>query len=109
MKESQIQKAVEQYLTLLENSGKLVFIKNNSGAFINPKGNFYKMGKSGSPDFLLFLKYGDCLHLEIKNETGKPSPGQLEYQRKAEKLGHTYIIMRAVDDLDTYLKENNLI
>jgi hypothetical protein len=109
MKESQIQKAVEQYLTLLENSGKLVFIKNNSGAFINPKGNFYKMGKSGSPDFLLFLKYGDCLHLEIKNETYKQTPNQIDYQKKVEKLGHTYIIMRAVDDLDTYLKENNLI
>lgn len=109
MKESCIQKSIEQYLTLLENSGKLSFIKNNSGAFINPKGNFYKMGKSGSPDFLLFLKYGDCLHLEIKNETGRQNPNQHEYQKRIEKLGHTYIIMRAVDDLDHYLKENNLI
>jgi hypothetical protein len=104
MKESAIQRAIEQYLSLLENSGKLVFIKNNSGAFINPAGHFYKMGKFGSPDFLLFLKGGMCIHLEVKNEKGKQNPNQISYQERVEKLGHTYIIVRAVDELNIYLK-----
>ena len=77
MKESLIQSAIEHFLVLQENLGKLVYIKNNSGAFINPRGNFYRMGKSGSPDFFVFLKSGKTIHLEVKNETGKQNKNQI--------------------------------
>ena len=71
MKESLIQNAIEAYLSLLENQNKLVYLKNNSGAFQTRQGGFYRMGKRGSADFIVFINNGQTLHLEVKNEKGK--------------------------------------
>jgi len=103
MKESGIVNAIYHFLQYQENLGKLVFIRNNSGAFINPKGNFFRMGRPGSPDFLLFMNGGRCLHIEVKNERGKQNVAQLEYEIKVKQLGHQYYIVRSVDDVECLL------
>ena len=100
MKESGIITAINHYLNYLENQEKLVFIRNNSGAFINPKGRFFKMGRPGSPDFLIFLKGGKCLHLEVKNEKGRQNDRQLNYEMKIANLGHRYCIVRSVAEVE---------
>ena len=104
MKESGIITAINQYLYYLENQGKLVFIRNNSGAFINPRGNFFKMGRPGSPDFFIFLKDGKCLHLEVKNETGRQNVRQLDYEMKISNLGHRYCVVRSLEEVEQLLK-----
>lgn len=110
MKESQIVTAITQYLSLLENQNKLLFIRNNSGAMYNSRGGFYKFGRTGSPDFLIFLRdysntnNGRCLHLEIKTNKGKLSPGQLEYQAKILMLGHHYEVAHSLDEVIEILK-----
>jgi len=100
MKESGIITAINHYLNYLENQEKLVFIRNNSGAFINPKGRFFKMGRPGSPDFFIFLKDGKCLHLEVKNEKGRQNVRQIDYEFKITNLGHHYCIVRSVAEVE---------
>jgi hypothetical protein len=100
MKESVIITAINYYLSFLENQEKLVFIRNNSGAFINPRGNFFKMGRPGSPDFFVFLKDGKSLHLEVKNEKGRQNDRQINYETKIANLGHHYCIARSVDEVE---------
>ena len=100
MKESGIITAINHYLNYLENQKKLVFIRNNSGAFINPRGNFFKMGRPGSPDFFIFLKDGKSLHLEVKNEKGRQNVRQLDYEMKIANLGHRYCIVRSVTEVE---------
>lgn len=104
MKESGIISAVMHYLQYLENQGKCVFIRNNSGAFINPRGQFYKMGRAGSPDFLIFIP-NKTIHLEIKNERGKQAMTQLDYELKITKLNHIYEVARSVDDVKAILSK----
>jgi len=100
MKESGIVSAINHYLYFLENQEKLVFIRNNSGAFINPKGKFFKMGRPGSPDFFIFLKDGKSLHLEVKNEKGRQNIRQIDYEMKIANLGHRYCVVRSVDEVE---------
>lgn len=107
MKESGIQTAIEQYLQYLENQGKLIYIKNNSGAIktqaFGQKSSFIRFGKKGSPDFFIFLPAGQVLHMEVKNEKGRQNDNQLNYQQKIENLGHRYVIVRSIDDVEALL------
>ena len=105
MKESIIQKAIEHYLQLLENQGKLIYIKNNSGSFKTEQGGFYRMGKKGSSDFIVATKDAKTLWIEVKNEKGKQNENQIEFQSKIEKLGHIYFIVRSVEDVQEILKK----
>jgi hypothetical protein len=109
MKESLIQTAIEEYLMYLEKQRKIIFIKNNSGAFKTEHGSFIRFGKAGSPDFLIFYKKGKCLHLEVKNETGVQDKNQKDYQKRAEKIGHEYCIVRGYDDLEECLDRLGII
>ncbi|MDP7281777.1 MAG: hypothetical protein QGG39_18080 [Candidatus Poribacteria bacterium] len=95
-KESQIQSAIEEYLKLLEGSGRLCYIKNNSGAQKTQQGSFLRFGKKGSPDFLLFRAGGKCVHLEVKSSQGRQTDSQRQYQSLVESLGHRYAIVRSV-------------
>ena len=108
MKESNIVTAISTYLQMLENQGKLIFIRNNSGAY--KMGNsFVRFGKAGSPDFFMFLDegengiYGRTLHIEVKNEKGKQNDNQKEYQKNIEALGHRYIIVRSLEEVENLL------
>jgi hypothetical protein len=104
MKESLIQTAIEQYLRIMEDLGKLVYIKQNSGA-TKIGDRFIRYGKAGAPDFMIYLNNGRSVHLEIKNEKGRQNKNQSEYQKRIEKLGHRYYIIRGVDEAEKLLKE----
>jgi hypothetical protein len=105
MKESLIQSAIEQYLRVMENMGRLVYVKQNSGA-TKIGDRFIRYGKAGAPDFMVYLSSGACIHLEVKNKKGKQNPNQLEYQAKVEKLGHNYCLVRSVDEVENLIKQN---
>jgi len=110
MKEIQIQKAIKDYLQILENQGKLMFLRNQAGGYATKEGHYIKMGKKGSPDLLVWLwevypldigcfNYTKAIALEVKNEKGKQSPAQKEWQEKFEKIGGEYYIVRSVDEV----------
>ena len=105
MKESGILTTICQYLQYLENQGKLIYQRNNSGAFINPKGNFYRMGKRGMGDIIIWLPDGKSMILEVKNETGKLSLSQLEMELKLKQLNHLYFIVRSLEEVENIFKK----
>lgn len=111
MSERDIQKAIIDYLQLLENLGKLIFIRNNSIAatIVRPNGSrgYVNNKKPGSPDILVFGKDGRTFHLEVKAEKGRQSPAQKDYEKNIKKLGHQYKVVRSINDvqhiIETYL------
>jgi hypothetical protein len=100
--ETPIVTAIQQLLQIYEDLGKILFIRNNSGAMKTAEGRFIRFGKTGSPDFLLFMQ-NKTVHLEVKAEDGKLSAGQKDYRDKIMKLGHDYLVVRSVEDVERLL------
>jgi len=98
MKEKYVIRAVREYLQLYENQGKLYFIHNSSGAVRTASGGFMHFGKSGSPDFIVFLP-NKTIFLECKSSEGKLSPAQVKCSEIAYKLGITYIVVKEAKDI----------
>ena len=114
IKENDIQRTIKNYLQVRENQGKLMFIRNNSGAMPikgqNGKMRYIKFGKKGSPDILVWvrksfndgdycIRFANTIALEIKSAIGKQSEIQKEWQGKFEKLGGEYYIVRSVEEV----------
>jgi len=101
MKEQTLIKAINDYLQVKENMKQLFFIRNNTGAVVSEyrgKKRFYRFGKAGSSDFIVFTKTA-TLFIECKSEEGKLSEAQIEFQKLVEKLGYIYMIIRNIDEL----------
>jgi hypothetical protein len=98
MSESSIQKAIIDYLTLMENQGKCYFFRSGSGMIKTEKGNYFKTGKAGCPDISLLTKDG-FVAIEVKDAKGKLSQAQVEAKNKIESLGGRYIVARSLDDV----------
>jgi hypothetical protein len=101
--EKDIQKSVIDYLNILENQGKIYFIRTNSFAgYIKRRNGTYgwiQNNKSGCPDIIVCGHSGKFIGLEIKVFSGKQS----DYQKLAEadirKAGGEYYIVRSVEDV----------
>lgn len=94
-KERDIQRAIIDYLELK----KILFIRNNSGAFKTDWG-FYKFGKKGSPDIVAVQKgTGRFIGIECKAKGKYQTKEQKEFQRLLEKDGGLYILARSLDDV----------
>ena len=105
MRESATQYAIKQYLEIMEAQGKVVYIKNNSGAFKTDSGSFYRMGRPGSSDFIVAVRGGVTLWLEVKTAKTKQNENQLAFQTNIEKLGHIYKVVRSVDEVVSIIKQ----
>ncbi|SVC35948.1 uncharacterized protein METZ01_LOCUS288802 [marine metagenome] len=105
MKESEIQTAIEKVLRIYERSGSCMYIKNNSGAYKTDHGAFVRYGKPGSSDFLLFLKGGDNVFLEVKTLKGRQTDRQKEFQQRVERLGHRYQIVTSAREVWMILED----
>lgn len=112
--EADIIRAIGDYLQVQRNLGKLVYIRNNTGAIPIEAGKykrrFVRFGDKGSPDFLVFIEadlvtdtyyfqYMKTIAIEAKSETGKQSKEQLEWQADFERIGGKYYVVRSVDEV----------
>ena len=107
--ESDIIRAVNDYLQIQRNQKKLMFIRNNSGAFPIDDGKnkrrYIRFGDKGSPDFLVWINNGYSLYslrsiaIEAKSDIGKQSIDQIEWQTDFERLGGEYYIVRSIEEL----------
>lgn len=99
--ETGIQQAIIQYLQILENQGKLYFIRNNTGQFkgfdCQGRQKYLKFGKKGTSDLIVFLP-GRTIFMEVKTEKGKMSESQVDFAEQITKLGYQYRIVRSVDE-----------
>lgn len=97
-KESEIQKAILDYLTLR----RVFHYRNNSGAFVDANKHFYRFGALGSPDIVAVMK-GQYVGIEVKRQGGKQSDGQKEFQQQLEAAGGLYILAMSIDDVERNL------
>ena len=95
-------KSCIDYLQILRNQGKLLFVRNNSvaGNFMRPdcSQGYIRNNMPGSPDIFVFMNK-QTIHLELKSTTGKQTPEQKEWERIATKLNHKYYTIRSLDEL----------
>jgi len=104
--EKKIQRAIENYLRIRQDSGEILYIKNSVATrFIEQESCYVPLQKKkGSPDLFVFMENTDnhnlkTIGLEVKTEIGKQSPGQIEWQERFEKLGGEYYIVRSVEEV----------
>lgn len=99
-KETDILRAVCDYLQLRKTSQKYLFWRaNNIGMY---DGKDYrplpKYSMLGVPDINLIHR-GRYIGLEVKTKTGVQSDNQKEFQRQCEDAGGQYFIVRSVNDV----------
>lgn len=109
--EGQILASIMEYLAV---RGVLCF-RMNTGAF-KTDNRFIRFGTVGMADILAFpvIKQTDGVHvvlmsficplwLEVKTENGKQSDAQKLFQTLVESHGHTYKVVRSIEDVETLL------
>ena len=72
--------------------------KMNSG-----RGGYRSQGEyaiSGVPDIIAISKDGQFIGLEVKTPKGKQSTEQIFFQKRCERIGAQYHVVRSVDDVD---------
>lgn len=100
MRESKIQTAICKELR----KHNLFFFRVNNLPIFDPNLMSYRsMGEfalKGIPDiFLLKPPHGTLIGLEVKTLKGKQSPEQILFQKRLERIGGQYYIVRSVEDL----------
>lgn len=59
---------------------------------------------SGVSDLIVVLPSGKIVFTECKDDKGRQSPSQKDFQDQIEKLGHTYILVRSLADFQERVK-----
>ena len=97
-KESEVQKAIIEYLHLM----KIWNYRNNSGALKTERGHFVRFGAKGSPDIICVID-GQYVGIECKSHSGRQSEHQKAFQEGLEEHGGAYCLARSVDDVIEFL------
>jgi VRR-NUC domain len=59
-----------------------------------------KHAMKGVPDIILIKQpSGRFIGLEVKTDTGRLSPEQIEFRNHSEKAGGWYYVVRSIDDV----------
>jgi hypothetical protein len=111
MKESLVKNSIVHYLQMLENQGRLYFIRNNTySGYLSfsptQRGHYTRQGKIGCSDIIIFMK-DSVIFCECKSDTGEQSVEQKDFQKKIEALEYYYIIVRSLDDLISVFRDMN--
>ena len=94
MKEIEIQRSILDYLE----KKRIFHYRNNSGGFRDINNHFYRFGALGSPDIICVVD-GKYIGLEVKTKKGQQSEHQKDFQKKLEKAGGEYYVVRSIDDV----------
>lgn len=99
MKETDIQKAIMDYLAVLERQGKLMAFRSASGSF-QKDGARFKTGRNGIPDISVILApSGQYIGFEVKTPTGKLTAIQDACHDAIRRVGGRCYVVRSVDDV----------
>lgn len=58
--------------------------------------------RAGNPDYFI-IKNGVTIFIEVKSNTGKQTPAQIETGLNIQLHGGNYVVARSVDDIIDYL------
>ncbi len=101
MREAELKSAVDDYLNILQNQGKVLFLRLNSGDFIEVRGETRRRVRGcpkGTADYIVIMP-NRVIFLELKSDVGKQSKEQKEFQGKVEEQGALYYVVRSVDEV----------
>lgn len=57
----------------------------------------------GFPDLIIYHTEGRLGHIEVKSDSGKPTPAQLDIETRLLDRGHNYAVCRSIEDVDRTL------
>ena len=105
--EKQIQDSILQWLSIV----KVFHYRQNTGGMLKEYTrkngtvgkSMIRFGTPGASDIVCVAK-GFYIAIEVKDEKGKQSPDQVEFQRQLEKEGGYYILARSLDDVINFFK-----
>jgi len=87
--EAALLRSTIKLLKYLEMLGQLTFLRNQTTG-IRHGGTWYPSPNKGSPDLLIWFRGGGALGLELKDPEGQPSPAQLKFRDRWERVGVPY-------------------
>ena len=102
--EGELQTKISNMLRNLENNNKLSFLRVIVGKF-NQRNKEYSIGRKGFSDFIIFLKGGKALFVELKR-TKNNNTSQNGFKEKITRLGYKYYIVSSTSEMDYIL--NNI-
>lgn len=110
VKEADVLRQVKQLLGLHAQRKSLIFRRINVGPKIFGQGRFSSnFEMRGMPDLLVWIKNGPCLSWELKApKRGRQSPDQKAFQKDIEEVGHTYTLIRSVQEAELALAVQGL-
>jgi hypothetical protein len=76
-------------------------VRSIGGKFINI---VVDPGNKGCPDCLVFGPEGRYIFGEIKTETGRLSPEQIEFQTWCKENNHPYVVWRTKEEIEDAAK-----
>ena len=93
-REKDTQAAIIQWLEI-----KHIFhYRQNTGAFQNAQGNFYRFGHPGASD-IICVANGRYIAIEVKTPKGKLSEVQEHFRDNLRKAGGYYVVARQLEDV----------
>lgn len=105
--EATLIRACMEYLTL---RGFLV-LRNNAGLIVlreKDRTRAVRMGMKGASDIIACSPGGRFVAIECKSRKGKLTETQREFLDKVRKTGGIALVVRSVDELISFFKENNI-
>ena len=105
--EQALQRAVVDYLRLIENLGELTFFHvPNGGARSRVEAGIFKgLGtRAGVPDLVLLFPEGRAAFIELKAGGGCLSAEQLAFKNQAEEFGFAYAECHALDEVERFVR-----
>ncbi len=105
--EQQLQRAVVEYLRIMENLHHLVFFHpaNGGGRSRIEAAIFKGLGvRPGVPDLVLLLPDSRAAFIELKADGGRLSASQLAFKKQVEALDFRYAECRSVDEVERFVR-----
>ena len=105
MNERHLQRQAIEYLTYEQNSGRLLFLRVNSGMIPidAARRRMVRMAPAGFPDLIIFGQRR-TVFVELKSEKGKQTESQREFERKAQTLNYQYAVIRSFIELQALVQ-----
>ena len=110
--EADLKRGVEDYLSIGQNQGKWIYLRLNSGDFIEVRGQTRRRIRGcpkGTADFVVmkscfenknpWMPQTIVIFLELKSTKGKQTQEQRDFQKMAEAQGCEYYVIRSIDEL----------
>ncbi|WP_348269725.1 hypothetical protein P8936_16380 [Edaphobacter paludis] len=99
MSEAEVKLAVQKWL---EKAGYF-WLRIQSGK-VRVRRGYMQLCPEGTADIVVFDRNATCW-IEMKTESGKQRPAQVEFEAKAKAAGHRYIVARSLDEVRDFLQE----